>query len=70
MRYLCVFLGKKKQNMRLLNHSGADYVWSIFIYILFVMALLFSAYIYWWHTQTYVSYLVQRQENDEENVEV
>ena len=57
------------QNMRILNHFEVNHVWSVFIYILFVMVLLFSAYMYWWHTQTYVSYLVQRQDN-EENVEV
>ena len=60
---------KKMQNMRILNHFEVNHVWSVFIYILFVMVLLFSAYMYWWHTQTYVSYLVQRQDN-EENVEV
>ena len=56
---------------RNLNHYGPNHVWSVFIYVLFVMVLLFSAYMYWWHSQTYVSYLVQReQEEEEQNVEV
>ena len=71
MGYLCVYFVKKMRNMRILNHFGGNHVWALFIYILFVMALLFSAYLFWWHNHTYVSYLVRREVNEEEeNIEV
>ena len=58
------------QNMRILNHFGETDVWSILIYTIFGMALIFSAYIFWWHGQTYVSYLVREDEEEVENIEV
>ena len=52
--------------MRRLNHSGTD-VWAVLLYIVFTIALLFNAYIFWWHNRTYVSYLVRREEKESDD---
>ena len=54
--------------MRRLNHFGTANVWSMVIYVIFSICLICSAYMFWWHNRTYVSYIVE--ESEEENEEV
>ena len=53
-------------NFRRLSHFGGSHVWSIFIYAVFSICLIFSAYLFWWHNRTYASYLVESEEQNEE----
>lgn len=57
---------KKMQNRRFLNHLGETNIWTVIIYVMFIGSLILSAYLFWWHNRTYVSYLVERVESDEE----
>ena len=48
-------------HFRFLNHLGETNVWTVVIYVMFIASLILSAYLFWWHNRTYVSYLVERE---------
>ena len=67
MRLRSIYTAFKLSKMitRRLSHFGQTDIWGVLAILIFCMALLFSAYLFWWHTRSFAS--IPTSENEEEN---
>ncbi len=54
-----------KMITRRLSHFDEPDIWGVLVIIIFCIALLFSAYLFWWHNRTYAT--LDPEEDEEEN---
>jgi len=62
-------MDKSVPTRRFLNHLGETNIWTVVLYVVFTASLMLSAYLFWWHNRTYVSYLVEMEEQEEKENE-
>ena len=55
------------EKLRRLDHFGGSHVWSIIVYVFFILSLMFVAYFFWLNNRTHASLSEDEDEDEDED---